>query len=539
MQSAKNNQNIFQATRDADTAVAALQRADLRQAIRSGEVPNEHTLAGLRQHLAAGLLNEGLVSSPKDTDQIDYYTNLAYRVISDLANKPFVEQATLGAELNLDIDEHRDLNSVIRNCEFAQRIILHDGHGAKYLANTIAPIIRSGAFNDAIEGRHAYPHRVGVYAGQSCMFFCTFCGRKHGAKYDRDSVSPGNEILKQIFRDAPKDDPHRFYLSGGLEPLTNPGIGDVISCGAAEGFKLSLYTNAFMLTPKLVQRQPGLWDLNTLRISFYGVDTETTELVTQKKKSFDQVVQNAKTFLAERNRRGSDLKLGFNFVMLPGRTEQLLQLAEVLAEINRSDASGRQIDFLTLREDYSVASADGISPAERQNLIDIFDKFEERRKQPDLADLHVDFGYSLQSLKEGFEGYALEMVTHQQMRPQAYPQISVVVDLYGDLYAYREAGFLNRDGVDRYIMGRINAGQSFEDIIREFVDHGKSIEPLPGNTDYFDIFDHVVTKLLNQADADRQYGLPFEEGPIASRATHGVAKVKMPVIQNAHFAARE
>ena len=70
-----------------------------------------------------------------------------------------------------------------------------------------------------------------------------------------------------MFKDAPKDDPYRFYISGGLEPLTNQGIGEIVNFGSEQGFKLSMYTNGFLLTPDLLKRHPGLWNLDTLRIS--------------------------------------------------------------------------------------------------------------------------------------------------------------------------------------------------------------------------------------------------------------------------------
>lgn len=202
-----------------------------------------------------------------------------------------------------------------------------------------------------------------------------------------------------------------------------------------------MYTNGFLLTPHLLQKQEGLWSLDTLRISFYGIDPETTSVVTRNKNSFEQVLKNAKEFLKLRNARQSPIKFGFNFVILPGRAEQVLQLAEILAEINRDAGNDRQIDFLTLREDYSLDEDEAISPEERAQLIDIFVQLAERRKKDDLCNLYVDFGYAINPINKGRVSKPLEMVTHSAMRKKGYPQISVVVDLLGDVYLYREAGF--------------------------------------------------------------------------------------------------
>jgi dTDP-4-amino-4,6-dideoxy-D-glucose ammonia-lyase len=167
----------------------------------------------------------------------------------------------------------------------------------------------------------------------------------------------------------------------------------------------------------------------------------------------------------------------------------------------------------------------GLSNAERFRLVAAFAQLEERCRRDDLNGLQIDFGYALYPESQGVAGRPLEMVRHADMRPRGYPQVSVVVDLRGDVYLYREAGFLDRPGAARYIIGRVSAARSLEDVVREFIESGQRIEPAPGDTGYFDIFDHVVTMVLNQADDDERFGVPFEEGPVRDRIhparTHG------------------
>ena len=40
------------------------------------------------------------------------------------------------------------------------------------------------------------------------------------------------------------------------------------------------------------------------------------------------------------------------------------------------------------------------------------------------------------------------------MRKYAHTQMSVCIDMLGDVYLYREAGFLNREGNKKFIIGR-------------------------------------------------------------------------------------
>jgi dTDP-4-amino-4,6-dideoxy-D-glucose ammonia-lyase len=291
-----------------------------------------------------------------------------------------------------------------------------------------------------------------------------------------------------------------------------------------------------MLTPRLLERQPGLWDLASLRISLHGVDAETSFQVNRHARGFEQATKNAADFLRLRNERDSVLRLGFNFVILPGRAEQVLQLAEVIAEINRAAGGGRQVDFLTLREDFTAVGKDALQEEERARLVEIFSQLEERRSRDDLRDLHIDFGYALSPLERGVVSRPLEMVEYTEMRKHAFPQVSVVVDSLGDVYAYREAGFLDRPGARRYIIGNLSEQGSMEGVVRQFLERGSEFENLPKDTLYLDIFDHVVTKLLNKVEADEAWGIPSSEGTILSDGIGNKNGRSAPAI--AHFSER-
>jgi dTDP-4-amino-4,6-dideoxy-D-glucose ammonia-lyase len=475
----------------------------------------------LRSHWMPSLIQEGLVDASTTQDERNRWIWRVFHVVRTLAGHPFETQAALARDLDLSTDALARLSRVVRHSDFAQQLIVEHGQAAKYWENTIIPLAQSGALDAARRNESRHPFRVGLYAGLSCMFYCSFCGRNHDARYATEHASSGNALFDAMLQAAPTGDPYVFYISGGLEPLTNPGLGEVVRAGAARGFKLSLYTNGFMLTPHLLNRQPGLWELDTLRISLYGGDQASTLRVTRHDKAFEQVRRNAKTYLQLRNERGAATKFGFNFVLLHGQAEQVLDVVELIAEVNREAGSERQVDFLTLREDYSVPPERGLSAYDRERMVAIFSELAERQRRDDLCGLQIDFGYALHPESRGIVGRPLEMVQHADMRPHGYPQVSVVVDLLGDVYLYRESGFLDRPGARRYVIGRVSPDRSLEDVVREFLASGRRIEPMPGDTGFFDIFDHVVTKLLNQADADERFGVPFEQGPVRDRVFQG------------------
>jgi dTDP-4-amino-4,6-dideoxy-D-glucose ammonia-lyase len=473
-------------------------------------------VVALRTLLLDEFLNENLIDNPKHEQKINELVKLTFNIMHKLSTHPFCTQMEIIQEFSISKDVLIKLNTVLRNLNWIQHLITKMSIASKYWKNTIFPLVQSGYLNSVLNKTYEYPYRIGIYPGVSCMFFCSFCGRNNTAKYPKESINVGSEYFKHLFINAPKNDPYRFYISGGLEPLTNPNIGDIITIGASEGFKLSIYTNGFMLTPQLLEKQPGIWNSDTVRISIYGVDAETTFEVTKNSNAYEKVLKNAKSFLKLRNEKNSELKIGFNFVLLKDKVDEILQLAEMIAEINREAGTNRQIDFLTLREDYSVSDTMGISNEERIKLISVFKKFDDRLKKSDLCDLYVDYGYSLEALRLGNPNYTMEMVSYQDIRVKGYPQISIVTDLYKDIYLYREAGFIERQGAKRYILGRVENNSDFETILQNFIDKQDQISIEENDTDYFDIFDHVVTKLLNKIESDIKFGISPEKGPISS-----------------------
>jgi dTDP-4-amino-4,6-dideoxy-D-glucose ammonia-lyase len=228
------------------------------------------------------------------------------------------------------------------------------------------------------------------------------------------------------------------------------------------------------------------------------------------------VKNNVIEFLKERKRRGGGPRVGFNFIVLVNTTGEVLRLLDLIAEINAA-VDGPGIDFLTLREDFSIREGEGLSAGERQRLVEIFQEFKEKRSRV-CPDLSVDYGYALYPLSEGTFWMGLEFVGHDRMLPKAYPQVSVALDLLGDIYLYRDAAFPQRPASDRYKIGTITSTRSLETVIRDFLENGQRILPMVNDTWLMDAFDHVVTNLIWQAGADARTGVPFRLGPVRRRA---------------------
>ena len=452
------------------------------------------------------------------------------RIIHRLSEMPWYTQEQILNEISLTKEELITLNSSIRESEFLQDIILYHGLGRKYW-NTMIPYVKSGKIDKVINYEYDFPLRLALFPGMSCMYYCGFCGRNQSAAYDSKKVlKSGADRYKDIISSLPKNS--TISISGGLEPLTNFKLGEIISHAKSLGHRVPLITNAHMLTSKYLKSQPGIWDLDSLRVSLYGTDQESTYFVTRHKKAYKLVKDNIIEFLKERNRKKSNVKLGINYIIIPENINTILPLLDYIIDVN-SKVDGQGVDFLTIREDFGSVTdisddvdknvegrkyyLDGfLSVEQRTQLVDIFKEFNEKREK-ECSNLHVDFGYAMVALGEGILGKPLARVNGKQMRKSGFPQLSVAVDSVGDVFLYREAGFLDRPGNDKFIAGRITGDETLESILKKFIENKEKADLVLDDSRFMDSYDHLMTLLVNQAEQDMDFGISFEQGPVKIR----------------------
>jgi len=435
-----------------------------------------------------------------------------WEIIKFLSENPFTTQKEICEKFNFSKDELIEKNKKIREADWTRNYIISAGTGSKYWKNTIIPTIESGKAKSVLDEKYAYPDRVGLCPGLSCNFFCSFCGRNYSAAYEKELGEKGFEMFKQIIDQTPKEVNKKkvYHITGGLEPLAFPRIGDLISYGEKAGFTMEMQTSGFFLTPDFIEKHPGIKDLSILRFSLYGIDNDSTFEVTKNKKAYDVVKENLIDYL----KLNTKTKLGLNYVILHKRTKDVLKLLDFIEEVNIK--SNNQVDFLTLREDFRE-KAENIVGEERKEIYDIFNDIQKRLESRNLNKLHIDYGYALESIRKNLDSYQqpLKKIDHNQLRPKAFPQIAVMVDPKGDVYVYHEATFLDREGAKRYSIGTVDKEHSIEYVIKEFVENSNGItDPLPHDENYLDAFDHVITVFLNQAEDDIKFGIPWSKGPV-------------------------
>ncbi len=455
------------------------------------------------------------------------YINLYLKIIDLFSKTPWTTQEEV---LKLFEIPHKkiliDLNNIIRSSDSAQKFITKLGVGKKYW-NTIIPFAKTT--EKTLSNTYSFPQRIALFPGVSCMFYCGFCGRNQSEKYPSSILKNSKEIFKILFSQINENT--ALSISGGLEPLTNPNIGEIISSAKKNNIKVPLITNGYSLTENFIKKNPGIWDLDSLRVSLYGVDKSSYNFITRVEKSFEIVKRNTISFLKLRNEINKNLKFGFNFIIIPENVNQLNGIITFIKDINDNVKNGEGVNFLTLRDDYqSVTGNSEETDTERKYRLNSKMNIETRKiliekllefesnKNKFCPNLYVDYGYSLEALSNNIFDKELVKVTHKNMRKFGFTQMSVAIDLYGDVFLYREAGFLNRKGNEKFIIGRLDLDNDLEKILKDFLSSKKPIEHDFQDERFMDSFDHVLTSLVNQAESDKNLGIPFEYGPVRERA---------------------
>jgi dTDP-4-amino-4,6-dideoxy-D-glucose ammonia-lyase len=429
---------------------------------------------------------------------------------------PFCRLHDIAETCGCSIDEAATTVSDLLRDPEAARMLEEFRGDIPYRRITIQPIVEYGAVEAFLKGTYRYPFTVGIYPAVTCMLSCAFCGRARGAKYKQEDIEPGNELLAQLFAEAPRDLPRRFYLSGGLEPLTNPGLAKLVSFAASLGHRMQLYTNGMMLTPQFLSNNEGLWDLETVRISMYGADDETAQFTTSRSGVATRVLANARDFVRAKSERRATLRVGFNHVVQTGQVAHLRKIAAAIVSIADQSPDRKGVNLLTLRENYAASGGAAIRGDERKQLRDELIALQQFFVAEGMADLEVDLGYGMRGLVEGCETEPVRQVAHTEMLGRGYPQISVVVDLLGDVYLYREAAFIGREGADRYIIGRVTPNLGLAEILQRYCAEREhhTVVPRPGDELFLDAFDHAVTAFLRQAGDDLHFGTGLSGIPI-------------------------
>ena len=467
------------------------------------------------------------IISGKDINEINLDKEIIGESISNIVNhfyfNPWVLQEKIFKDLK--ISKKNDLikiNNEIYSNDNIQNLVKKHSPARKYW-NTILPFVSKT--EKVLNNEYSYPLRIALFPGLSCMFFCGFCGRNQKAKYPSNSVDQSVKNIKEILKETSFHT--KISISGGLEPLTNTRINDILDHETIGSIKIPLITNGYNLTENFIDKNPNLLNLDSIRVSLYGWDEQSYFDITRNKKSFQMIKQNLLHLLKKRNEINKNLKIGLNFIILKENMNFLNKVIDFIKSINENISHGRGIDFLSLRDDYhSVTGNDDkfdknriyktegrIENEERKRLMFLIQEFNDYKKKY-CEELYIDYGYSLEYLSNGFFDVGLKKIKYQDLNKKGFTQLSVAVDTYGDVFMFREAGFLNREGNKKMIIGRVGPNMNLEKVIKNFLSEQNHKTFDENDLRFLDSFDHVLASMVFQKQKDKQFGVNLNQSPI-------------------------
>lgn len=404
---------------------------------------------------------------------------------------PFFSPVQFCKQRGLSGSQFENLINTVRSNHHLVDILVK-GPARQYW-KSIASIRNTTNFYQAVDRTPAYPSRLGLYPGVTCQFKCQFCGRREGTEFKSSLAEQSLELFDKLLTEhaqVPNQD-KIIRLSGGLEPTTNKRITDIVRLIHSKGFEAEMYTNGFNFTDAWLDRQPGMFELDRIRFSVYGYDSESYPTFTEHAKSHT-VLDNIKRFLDR-----STMPVGINYVIL---TDRLDHFSKVIDWIEQLNDTTRGLSWVSLRED-SSQNLWQLTNQERTSIQSHLERLESVL----AGKTTIDYGYTLWPLRHGQSIGNIRQADVRQLLPKAFPQISVVVDIEGNVYPYHDV-FPDRPGQEKHLIGRI-IDQDLYSVVSKWINSLEQKKMTVDDLKFLDTSDHMITLLIRQQEELQTLGV--------------------------------
>jgi len=147
----------------------------------------------------------------------------------------------------------------------------------------------------------AFPSVIGIETTSRCNLDCIMCPRQ---EMTRGKGDMDLELFKKI-SDSIIGNVEFIWLQDYGEPFLNKGIFDMIRYAKKSGLRTGISTNATVLDEGIIENIM-FSGLDYIIFAFDGATKETYEKIRRGAK-YEQVVQNIKQFIANKNERKADI----------------------------------------------------------------------------------------------------------------------------------------------------------------------------------------------------------------------------------------
>lgn len=234
----------------------------------------------------------------------------------------------------------------------------------------------------------------------TCGYHCRMClwSDQENLTYQTRQLATGPPLTTQqwasVLDTLAQRGTRTVVISGGGEPLLNPGLPDILAHARAVGLQVHLYTTGFNLHP----HRAALWrralELERIRFSIHAATPALYDEIAGLPKGrggLARVTRNLRLLLQARGDRPHP-RIGIGFVSQPLNHRQILDIAGLAAEVG--------VDFLDIRKD-EVDVTEPLTGADQDAFHAQLQKVRAAAAEGCYGRLHVDLPDELVALADG------------------------------------------------------------------------------------------------------------------------------------------
>lgn len=175
-----------------------------------------------------------------------------------------------------------------------------------------------------------YPLTLMIEVSAACNLACPRCERQTTNKSNLGKLT-SLETIEKITPILPYV--YSVYLVAGLgEGFLNPDFWSIVKILKKTGVKVGYFTNGVLLNKENIDKT-FTERIDSVLISFDSLKKENFEKI-RKGANFEKIVENVKSLLAERKRRGTkNLSIGINFAAQKSTIEEMPEIVRFAKSI--------------------------------------------------------------------------------------------------------------------------------------------------------------------------------------------------------------
>ena len=195
-----------------------------------------------------------------------------------------------------------------------------------------------------IDGKLRPPIELSLDPCNACNLKCKWC---NAWRVTGENKIMSKEDLFWTIKEVADWGVKGVCMAGGGEPTLHPNLGEAIELCTAKGLESAIISNGLMWSDELIKVMA-----KHMRWIGVSVDSGKTETFRKEKgiDGFDQVIDNIKQLVKERNKTKSNVGITFKFVIHMLNQAEIYDTCKLAKEIGVDSIHIRPVDFLAYQD---------------------------------------------------------------------------------------------------------------------------------------------------------------------------------------------